>query len=439
MMKTPMAARSRSLFARIWLGLLGSSSGERLIMEVRVACYRLMRMLGFATPALAWSGTTHQGAPGTTALRRSPGGKSGRFQASHAVLATLQRRAVWELFGWLGLDVVPLAFWRVLDRIPDLSDALCEFIRNCQLNPDLVRRRETRELDLFRTLVLFICQLETSPGLASERQRVQLEALVYFGDYASANALRGVFVVLNEALEIYDAAPGPRHFKVFDRLADEVRRLQLHAVPLTLDEARGAVVESKRLAQSMWRYKAAADRRDEAREFIRANEASWSASVAERQRRDDVGNRVADAERSLMTDPSCNVAATLEAFALGIDQLGQMAANFACQMQGAADAAAAAEAETREKERQQKNQKAENDRRARSADGNVGIMSQDDLLVFFGFEPGAQPSLRRLREAFTAAASLCDPHRGGPDFAARTAHYRHVIDCFRSLKVALGY
>lgn len=435
----PMTARSRSLFARIWLGLLGPSSGERLIMEVRVVCYRLMRMLGFATPALAWSGTTLSGAPGTTALRRSAGGTSGRFKASHAVLATLQRRAVWELFGWLGLDAVPLVFWRVLDRMPDPSDALCEFIRHCQLNPDPVRRRETRELELFRTLVLFICQLETSPGLVSERQRFQLETLVYFGDYARANALRGVFVVLNEALEIYSATPGPRRFKVFDMLAAEIRKLQLHAIPVTLEEARGAVVESKRFAQLMWQYKAAADRRDDIQAFIRANGVSWAASMAEQQLRDGIGNRVADAERSLMDDPSCNVATALDAFALGIDQLSQMAANFARRMHGAADAAAAAEAETREKERRQKNQKAEDERRARSADGNVGIMSKDDLLVFFEFEPGTRPSLRELREAFTAAASLCDPHRGGPDFAARTAHYRHVIDCFKSLKIALGY
>ena len=77
------------------------------------------------------------------------------------ILPVLQKRAAWELFDWLGLDMIPIASWRILAEARDPAEAVSRLIVRNGLDPLKVRRRDARELEAFRAIVRSICQHET--------------------------------------------------------------------------------------------------------------------------------------------------------------------------------------------------------------------------------------------------------------------------------------
>jgi hypothetical protein len=431
----------RRLLAICWFGV------ERFVVDrAKAGWFDVLRLLGIIKPTLSWSGVEPRVEPGTINLRRWPESTprttySPPPRASEGaddVMRILRRRAAWDLFDWFGVEQVPVAYWRILQTIPDPTDALAAFVRQLGLAPDKVRRLDPAELAVFRNYAAFICQLEGRPDSATEKQRLELERMFYFGDIDEAKAALEVFAGLNDALEAFEASPGPPRFRVFELLAVEIRALRDRGTRITRADAAEAVSLAQQYAKAMRHFDEARKTRAQVLEAISAHWDSWLASEEEARVRDGMIAKGAALEVSLLSDAGIDVGALLEEFELCIRDLGSLVEELARRARKARESAAAEEArrraEGRRREREEhestKGKEKSRDWRGREAHS----MSWSELLGFFGFEAGDKPSLKELRDVFKRKAQECFPYPGSPDYRARNERYRQLLDVFKRLK-----
>lgn len=405
-----MVAALRYFLAALWKRLVQDGVKTWLFEESAIVFYRSLRALGVVNAAADARGRRPRTDAGEVDLRHHWHAQAGIFSPSHPTLTILQKRAIWELYDWLEIEVVPVAFWRVLDATPDPSDALSRFIGQHGVNADLVRRRDEVELERFRTLVVFLCQCEASRDKTYEHQRRHIEALDYFGYHARADALRAIYVALNEAMVLFDTSPGPQRFATYEELAETIHAQRRHVTAVTLVEAKNVAALSREQAKLQWRYRAASNRRASAREFL------WMhGQLAGRERPGE--ERLSDfveGESDLMTDAACPVPAIVVKVEASADRLAELSDRLA----GGASKVDAVAPESPEA---------------------VGDPSLGSLLAFFRFDVDAKPSLIELRAAFRTLAEAVRPHRKIDDEIFAGDEYRRAIDYFNRLKGALGY
>src|SRR5437899_5115485 len=87
---------------------IGGTVGQWL-GDVSVLCDRLLQWAGLAeTPALEESGLEPGAQSGRGSVVYLPSAPATGLKSAPPILSNLQKRAAWELFDWLGLDMVPL-------------------------------------------------------------------------------------------------------------------------------------------------------------------------------------------------------------------------------------------------------------------------------------------------------------------------------------------
>jgi len=375
------------------------------------------------------------------------------LKSAPPILSNLQKRAAWELFDWLGLDMVPLDYWRILAETSDPADALAELVVRNGLDPLKVRRRDLVELDAFRTIVRFICESEQLPG----------SILEHVGDDLF---LRELFVTLDEVLELFKASSAPFRSRKFTLLVARVESLRQRPDGVTIEEASAVLEEARGLAAASWRHAAAAERYREATAALNAGWAQWGPTIDENAARQRVVDAATTAERHLLDNADCDIEEQLSAYAAAVDALQSLVHHLRERARKAADAlqslvhhlrerarkAAEEEQARRIEEKQRRDLQEERRRRQQeearkreldwarvgtSANKDPSQMSLDELLVFFSFAPGSRPTSSQIKGAFMVMGQRTQPRPGDANFVARNSRYRQTIDAFKYLKAAI--
>src|ERR1700757_36468 len=86
---------------------IGRAAGQWFGDEALPLYYRLLRWTGLV-------GAPAQGTASVAPVVSLPPPAAAKLKSSSPILSNLQKRAAWELFDWLGLDMVPIDYWRIL-------------------------------------------------------------------------------------------------------------------------------------------------------------------------------------------------------------------------------------------------------------------------------------------------------------------------------------
>jgi len=328
--------------------------------------------------------------------------------ARDPMLRVLRQRAVRKLFDWLGLERLPQGYWTLLERMGDPSRALMAFIANSGFDAMLVRKRDPRELAAFQSFVSFVCQVEESADLVSERQLALLDRHMYYGEHATVRGLLELFVTLNEAVTLFERLPQPYRFAAFARHTRRVATVRESATLADLPEAKALLAISARHACLARRFRQAAGRKEQVEAM-----AAKGATLSPRDRglRTSLLSDLARANSALMSDAGCDVEEKVGEFERNVERLAALL-----------DDATAGGRKHGEGEAH------------RSAHGP----SEDALLAMFGFPPGASPDLSALRRAFIREANKTHPVSGQSDYRERNDRFRILKDAYERLKVFLG-
>jgi hypothetical protein len=426
-------ARARGRFR------VGYAAGQWLGDKVPLLCYRFLRWAGLAeAPTLEASDVERRVQCGRSTVVRPPPPSATRLKSALPILSILQKRAAWELFDWLGLDMVPIAYSRILGETRDPADALAKLVVRYGLDPLKVRRRDSGELEAFRTIVRLTCQLEQPPG----------RILEHGGDDL---LLRELFVTLDEVLELFKTSPAPSRSRRFILLFARIESLQQRPGSVTIKEANAVLEEARGLAAASWRHAAAAERYREAIAELNAGWAQWGPTIDDNAARQRGFDAATAAERRLFDDADCDIEEQLAAHTAAVNALQSLIHDPQERAHAAAEEERARrieekrrrdlQEERRRQRQQEEARKREQDRirvgRSATSDKEPSQMSLDELLVFFSFEPGSRPTSAQVKSAFMVMAQLTQPRPGDANFVAKNSRYRQVIDAFKTLKATM--
>jgi len=225
------------------VGRTSNTIGQWLSSEVLPLFYRRLRWRDpDEAPTLGVSGAAPSQNEHST-VTRSPPTRAIGLKPAPPILSVLQKRAARELFAWVGLDDVPIAYWRILAEMRDPADTLSAFIIQNGLDPLKVRQRDPGELQAFRT----ICQKEQSSGSVVEPVGDDL-------------LFREVLASLDEVLRLFNGSSATLHIRRFVLLVARVESLRQRPEAVTIKEARAAAQEARGLSAASWRYVLAAAR-----------------------------------------------------------------------------------------------------------------------------------------------------------------------------------
>jgi hypothetical protein len=384
---------------------------DALIEAAKTAWYVFLRTTRLVAPIFADRG------PGATGSRRHPA-EYPIAESGDPILRTLRQRTVVELLEWLDLEQIPRGYWTLLERMGNPSRALITFMANSGFDPMLVRKRDATELAAFQSFVRFVCQIEESADLVSNRQRALLDRHMYYGEHAQVRSLLELFVTLNQAVTLFERSPEAYRPAAFRRHASRVAALRASAGLADLPEAKMLLEISARQARLTRRFRNAAERKERVEAaaeqgvtLSQHDQGAWASLLSE----------LAQAQSALMGDDETDAEAMVEDFERSVGRLAALLDGAAKPTRDEADARHAAE------ERKRREQQAR-----RASHGP----SEDELLAMFGFPPGTLPDLSSLRRAFIREASKFHPVSGQPDYHERNERYRILKDAYERLKIA---
>ena len=101
----------------------------------------------------------------------------------HPVLDQLRRRAVNELFHWLGLDQIPRQVWPILDDLRDPGLAVARFAETLGCNPLLICRRDTGEIEQLRLGIRSLIALNALRAKLTRLERREFELTIFQRDH----------------------------------------------------------------------------------------------------------------------------------------------------------------------------------------------------------------------------------------------------------------
>lgn len=180
-------------------------------------------------------------------LRREP-------ISDHPTLATLRRRAVNELFDWLGLTVIPRQVWPILARTGDPGETIMLFARSLGCDPDRLRRRDTDEIERLQGAIdLLIVLNDLAPAFDLEQRR-ELEVILFSGDYDTVTRYGRILFSLQSILHGFDRTKDLPLFAAYQSFKDEVTLYKHRPLELTPDDLEQALYLSDRFERSLLSY-----------------------------------------------------------------------------------------------------------------------------------------------------------------------------------------
>lgn len=167
--------RIAGVFRGLWVRFARSlRPGPRILDEPPVEPPIRVRPAAGPAPAPPHAGRAERW------LDRTPRAASGRVDP---VVRELRRRAVVDLFDWLGIGWVPGQVLRILDRTGDPGLAVKTFVEAVGLDQLKVRRREPEELARLERVVDLLIALDTLRAYLDRPVLERLEDSLFEGNY----------------------------------------------------------------------------------------------------------------------------------------------------------------------------------------------------------------------------------------------------------------
>lgn len=311
---------------------------------------------------------------GAYAFERVPAGPP-FHEVNHPVLRSLRRRALGELFDWLGLDFVPGQLLERSDHGDDPIAAFTTFLRSVGCDPERVRRRDPAELARLRDAVDLLMAFDSLTARLEPAQRDALQLLLLDGDIGRLRMAAERLFALSGLLAAHEALDASVPLAAYEALAARAKAMLGRLLALTDAEVAGIETEAER-----WRH--LARRRALLAQRIAAALAALDRAPqnpARAQRRNGLAERQHAIGSALSLDPGLTPA---EAAAL-LDELDGLLAALQDLLREAE-----AEAEAAERFRSE----AATDRLYRS--------DEEAALAFFGLARDARPDGATLRAAW---------------------------------------
>ena len=351
----------------------------RLIEALRDLWFHLLLLLGRAAHLFGVSRKAARVAPvGAEAPPVVPDGPP-YTEANHPSLRRLRRRALNEIFEWLGLDYVPGELLERSDHSEDAVEALEAFLRGIGCDPQAVRRRDPAELERLGEAVDLLMAFGPLTRALEPAPRERLQRLIYSGDFQRLRAAAADLATLVAVLAAYESRRETRRLAAYEAFIAGVRESLAQLPEVPAGAAETARLRSERLIGLLRLYDAIAGRSERVIAELRRAAARLPVEAALAARRD-----AAIARYEAIVARLGEEAALAESAINGL--LGELE-NLLAELR-AVLRAVEAEAEAA----------ADFDARAETA--KVYRSESETALGFFGFQPGARPGAREIRDAW---------------------------------------
>ncbi|HET6469992.1 MAG TPA: hypothetical protein VFG43_16580 [Geminicoccaceae bacterium] len=216
----------------------------------RVLGLRLLALLGLRQPLLRTAGAAAPIAAKPDAPAPEPVAACERNQdpaLRHPTLVALRRRAVEDLFVWLGCVAVPPQLWVILDRVVDPDEALRRLALSLGLEAADVQARRAEALTRFRLGVDLLIDLAAVGDRLAPEQHLEIEALLRGGDLERVEAAVGTLQAMLSARRSWEDLGGRRRLRAHEDLVDRLGRAMRRPLDLDPAEAARLLFEADRL------------------------------------------------------------------------------------------------------------------------------------------------------------------------------------------------
>ena len=320
----------------------------------------------------------------------------------------LQRRAVNELFDWLGLILIPRQTWPILERVGDPGVAVERLILRLGYDPAQVRRRDTDEIARLQAAIDILVALDTLRPHLSPAHLQEIEYLLFSGEYDAIRTYSRIVSALSAILIGREKSASLRVFAVYKAFTTEIERYVRDPLSLEPDDADEALRLSDGFITAMENYTLL---HDDVSAMIGAVLTAWPDDLEsghDVDLREGMMLRFEEIEKTLLNDPTLGLS-QIEALIEECSQLFQDLEELLLRIH-----------------------------EAPGSDGPARMSETDAALVFFGFAEGAAPSWDEIQRAYKAimkkvhtdlAAGITDPDEiaGREELAKKANIYRDLL------------
>jgi hypothetical protein len=319
------------------------------------------------------------GRPFTDRFTRHGGG------SPHSSVARLQRRAVNELFDWLGLGLVPRQIWPILELAGDPGRAVEQLVAALGCKPELVRRRDAREITRLQAAIDLLVGLDAVRPYLRRDHLQEIEYLLFTGNYGLIERYSHVVAALSAILTGREKAASLPDFAVYALFIADVEGYIADPLSLEPAEADEALRLSDGFITAMETYAVLSSRVEAVIEALLGGWPSEFADAAEVDLRSGMILRFEDIAATLKDDATIGLA-QIEAL---LDELSLLFEDLKGLFERVCGAA--------------------------GPDEPSGLGPRDEALVFFGFAAGSTPAFAAIKKAYYAIIRKMHPDTAGPD------------------------
>lgn len=300
--------------------------------------------------------------------------------ARNPVIEQLRRRAVNELFDWLGLVIIPRQTWPILERVGDPGAAMEQLIVSLGCDSNRVRRHDPDEIARLSAAIDVLVALDVLRPHLSSAHLQELEYLLFSGDYKTVNIYSCIVSALSAILIGRDRSATLRVFAVYGDFIIHVERYIRDPLSLDPHDADEALQLSDGFIAAMENY---AVLYEGVSAMIGAILAAWPDDLAsghDFDLRSGMILRFEEIDDALLTDAALGLA-QVETLIEECSRLLQDLDELFHRICGASE----------------------------PGDGPGRVSERDAALAFFGFAAGATPSWDEVRKAYNVVMKKVHP------------------------------
>jgi len=318
---------------------------------------------------------------GRTVSGRSYFDRFGRHgdSADHPVIEQLRRRAVNELFEWLGIILIPRQTWPILKRVGDPGAAVEHLILALGCDPERARRRDADEIARLQAAIDILVALDILRPYLSLEHLQEIEYLLFSGDYDTVRKYSRIVSALSAVLIGREKSGSLRVFAVYEAFIADIERYVRDPLSLEADDADEALRMSDDFITAMEKYTALYE---DVSGMISAVHAAWPDDLEsgdDFRLREGMDLHFKEIDATLLSEPTLDLTQIEEL----IEECSELFKDLEGLLHRIHDAP--------------------------RPDGAAQTSEKDDALVFFGFAAGSAPSWDEIKRAFRAIIKKVHP------------------------------
>ena len=158
---------------------------------------------------------------------------------------SLAKRAVVDIFDWLGLSHVPAQFWPILERMRLPGESVTHFVEAIGCDAARVRARDAEEIERVQVIVDLLAQCNDLFAGMTDEQRGTLRDRVFVGSFDAVRQATAALADLNFVLETGRRRAARTHFAAYAQFLSEVEHYAKDPFSMSSADAEGAKAVSQ--------------------------------------------------------------------------------------------------------------------------------------------------------------------------------------------------